>query len=226
MNLILKIIGVVIFTVVLLPYMLTNAYFENYQFVKDFKQGKIVVNQTEKIYIQENNALQDAIERVKNSIVVIQNPASGTMSGLVATADGNIITLASAIGVNGKVFLQGIQVDYKVVKTDKKNNLALLKIDKNNLQTVSFADIDRIKLGQRVFLAAATSPAMDNWLADEGIVTQIDEDSIKTNIIGKQMAVGGPLLGVAGELMGLNFIDSDGRISAIPISKIKEFLGL
>ena len=185
-----------------------------------------MVNQTERIYIQENNALQDAIERVKNSIVVIQNPASGTMSGLVATADGNIITLASAIGVNGKVFLQGIQVDYKVVKTDKKNNLALLKIDKNNLQTVSFADIDRIKLGQRVFLAAATSPAMDNWLADEGIVTQIDEDSIKTNIIGKQMAVGGPLLGVAGELMGLNFIDSDGRISAIPISKIKEFLGL
>lgn len=225
-------IGALVFVVVFLPYLLTNPYFENYQFVKDFKQGKITVNPIERVYIQENTALQSAIERAKNSVVVIQNPAGGIASGLIATTDGNIITLASAVNARGRIFLQGVQVNYVVVKIDKKNNLALLKTDKNNLQTVSFTDMDKIKLGQKVFMVAATSVAMDNWVANEGIIKEIQKDAavsmqaIRTNISEKPVVAGGALFNVAGELIGLNVIDAEGKISAIPIGKIKELLGL
>ncbi len=220
-------LGALVFNVSVMPYFLASTYFENFQFVKDFKQGKIVVTKTDQVYIQENTAIEDAIERVKNSVVVIEGKTNTL--GLVATSDGTIITLASAIGLNAngvKVFLQGQQVDFKVVKIDTNNNLALLKVDKNNLQTVGFTNTDSIKLGQKVFLVAPTSPAEDNWFAGEGIVQEVDATSIKTDITAKPAVAGGPLFNSAGELVGLNIIDKDGKVSAISISNIQNVLGL
>ncbi len=230
--LILGALGALIFNVFLLPYLLTSPYFENFQFVKYFKEGKIFVNKTEQVYIQENTAIEDSIQRVKNSIVTIQGlPAQAgktITSGLIATSDGIIITLANAIPTNGKfnVFLQGDRVNFKVVKIDNKNNLALIKIDKNNLQTIGFADLDKVKLGQKVFLLASTSTKQDNWFVNEGIIREIDKDTIKTNIKEISIVTGGPLFNLAGELVGLNFIDSENKISAVPINKIQELLGL
>lgn len=218
--------GALVFNVFLSPYFLASTYFENFQFVKDFKEGKIMVTKTDQVYIQENTALQNAIAKVKNSIVTVQG--NYVASGLVVTSDGNIITLASAVSPNARVtiFLQREQQTAKVTKIDYKNNLALLKIDKNNLQTVAFADAVNLQLGQRVFLAAPTSITQDNWLANEGIVREIDAGAIKTSMTEKPIVAGGPLFDVTGELVGLNFFDADGRISAIPVSNIQNLLGL
>lgn len=223
--LILGALGALIFNIFLLPYLLTNPYFADYQFVKDFKQGKIVVNQKESVYIQENTAIQDAIERVKNSVITIQG--NSLASGLIATSDGSIVTLASVIPVSGKlsVFLMGESVIFKVIKVDYKNNLALLKIDKDNLQTVAFANSANVRLGQRVFLVAPTSVKQDNWFVNEGMIRQIDAEVIKTNITEKPIVLGSPLFNSAGELLGLNFIDQEGKVSTIPTSKIQNLLG-
>jgi S1-C subfamily serine protease len=231
--------GALIFNTSLLPYFLASAYFDDFKFVKDYKEGKIVVNKTEQVYIQENTAIENAIERVKSSIVVIGVPSAQTgktiISGLIVTSDGTIITLANAVPTgrqaipadgNFKVFLQGESINFKVVKTDNKNNLALLKIEKSNLQTVGFASIDKIKLGQKVFLTAPTEAKQDNWFANEGIIREIDTEVIKTNISERPIANGSPLLNLSGELVGLNFIGSENKISAIPINKIQELLGL
>ncbi len=219
-------LGALFFNVSVLPYFLASTYFENFQFIKDIKQGKIVVNKTNQVYIQENTAIEDAVLRVEKSIVTIEG--NYMTSGLIATSDGSIITLASAIPSNSNfnVFLQGEQVDFKVIKVDYENNLALLKIDKNNLQTVGFTDSDKIKLGQKVFLVAPTSTKQDNWFANEGIIREIDANSIKTDIVEKPSVTGGPLFNSAGELIGLNFVNSEGKISAIPINKIQKLLGL
>ena len=217
-------LGALVFNVSAMPYFLASTYFENFQFVKDFKQGKLVVNKTDQVYIQENTAIQDAVERVKKSVVTIQGKTMA--SGLIATSDGSIVTLASAIKGNVKVFLAGELVDYKIIKIDSNSNLALLKISKNNLQTVGFASKDAVKLGQKVFLAVPTSPQQDNWFANEGIITEIDANVIKTSMKETAMAQGSPLFNVAGELVGLNFIDQEGKISAVPISNIQELLGV
>lgn len=221
-------LGALIFNVFLLPYLLTNPSFENYQFVKDFKQGKIFVNKTEQVYIQESTSVENAIKRVKDSVVTIQSPTLALSSGLIATSDGSIVTLASVIGTSGnvKVFFQGEAVSFKVVTVDYKNNLALVKIDKNNLQTVGFANAGNLSLGQKVFLVAPTSVKQDNWFANEGMVRQINPEAIKTTMVEKSVAGGAPLFNSAGELVGLGFIDKEGNISAIPINKIKNLLGL
>src|SRR5258706_8267779 len=104
-------LGALFFNVSVLPYFLASTYFENFQFIKDFKQGKIIINKTDQVYIQENTAIEDAVLKVEKSIVTIQG--NYMTSGLIATSDGTIITLASAIPSNGNfnVFLQGAQVN-------------------------------------------------------------------------------------------------------------------
>ncbi len=220
------IIGALVFVVFLLPYLLASPAFENYQFVKDFKQGKIVINQTDKIYIQENLALEQAIERVKGSVVMVL--ANRLTSGLIATSDGSVITLASTIGSSSSadIFWKGEKQTAKVVKIDWKNNLALLKIDKNNLQTVGLANSDSIKLGQKVFLVAPMEKTGNQWFANEGIISRLDADILMTNIASMPVLAGGPLFNMAGELVGLNFIGSDGKISAVSVDKIQSLLGL
>ena len=104
--------------------------------------------------------------------------------------------------------------------------MALIKADKNNLPTVGFVDFDKIKLGQRVFLTAVSSIKNNTWLANEGIVRSFDNTIIKTNIFEKSVISGSPLFNISGELLGLNYIDLDGKIVAVPVNVIKTFLGL
>ena len=94
------------------------------------------------------------------------------------------------------------------------------------MPTVGFANSTQLKLGQRVFLTAAVSLLQDEWLANEGIIRQITQTAIKTNITESRIVSGGPLFTIGGELAGLNFIDAEGKVSAVPINTIKAFLGL
>ncbi|MDO8529984.1 MAG: hypothetical protein Q7S10_01045 [bacterium] len=226
-TLILGALGALVFMVVLLPYLLTNPYFENYQFVKDFKEGKIIVNPKEEIYIQENTALQDAVARVQKSVVTFQS-AAGIRQGLLVTSDGLIVSLANGMALNGtvNVVIEGAPISAKVMKVDSQRNLALLKIEKQNLPTVGFASLAQLKLGQRVFLTSALTLLQDEWVANEGIIRQITVTSIKTNIAESRIVSGSPLFIIGGELAGLSFIDVEGKVSAVPIDIIKEFLGL
>lgn len=227
-------LGALLFNALVFPYMLSSPYFENYQFIKDFKQGKIVINQKESVYIQENTALQEAIDRVKKSVVVIQSPTRGLVSGFIASSDGNIITLADAVGAGGagSVFFEGQPVTVTSMKIDLQHNLALLKIDKNNLQTVGFASPDSTKMGQRIFLVAPAKTSGDAWLANEGIIREIEVlpngfgQVIKTNMKEAATANGSPLFNVAGQLVGLNMVDVSGNISAISVNSIQGLLGL
>ncbi len=246
MSIILKIIGVILlgalgallFNLFALPLLLTSPYFENFQFVKDFKEGKVVINQTERVYIQENTALENAIEKGKNSVVAVAG-YNGMMSGFIASSDGNIITLAGGIPASGSVsvVLNEEQVSANVVRVNRVANLALLKIDRNNLQTVGFADAQNIKLGQKVFLVAPIvanitslqslrQPEGDNWFVNEGILRQIGPESLQTTMTEKSIANGSPLFNVSAQLVGINMVLPDGKVSAIPVNKVQELLGL
>lgn len=223
--------GALLFNVFVLPYLLTNPYFERFQFVKDFKSGKIIVNPKEEIRIQENVALEEAILRASRSIVAIQGTGSGgalySGSGLIVTTDGLVLTLASLTPASSSfnVFLNGEKVNFKVQKKDSKNNLALIKIEKSNLPTVGFSDFNKIKLGQRVFFTGALTTKSGSFLANEGIIRNFDQNIIETNISEKSVVNGSSLFNIAGELVGLSYLESDGTVSAVPVNKIKEFLG-
>jgi S1-C subfamily serine protease len=213
-----------------LPYLFTNSYFERFQFIKILKEREIVVNPKEEITITENVALEKAIEKVKDSIIFVQSKSkTGKIlegSGIVLTSDGLILTLSDLVPQNyqTKIFLNNNEFVPKVLQ--RKNNLALLKIEEKNLKTISFADFEKIKLGERVFLIGEIfENQTPKKVVNEGIIKTFDEKIIQTNISESKNLRGSPLFDIEGQLIGLNTIDKEGKILAISIKEIRQFIG-
>lgn len=213
------------------PYFITP-YLENSN-----KENPVYITQNitkkEEIYIQENVALKNAIEKVEKTIVGIRTKTkTGNFlegSGVILTSDGLIITLAELVPSGGevKVFWEGKTPSFKFLKKDLKNNLALIKIDEKNLPTTGFADLEKLKLGERVFLVGVIfeKGLVSKKTVNEGIVKSFDQNFIETNILEKATLLGSSLFNIEGNLLGLNILDKEGRISVIPIYKIRDFSG-
>jgi len=192
----------------------------------------VPVIETKEITIEENTALQDAIEKIRKSIVAIKTETKEgktiTGSGLAVTNDGLVVTLSEIVPKKGNFvfFVDGQTPNWHILKRDEENNLALIKVEQSNLSTVAFVDFDQVRLGQRVFLLGIIFEKNGRLEAvNEGIVSSLSSDRIKTNIIEKSALSGSALFNIKGELLGLNVIDSEGKVTAIPVTKIRAFLG-
>ncbi|MDI6603321.1 MAG: serine protease [Patescibacteria group bacterium] len=222
---------------ILWPYFIERPLFYQYR----LEQSPVYLTERKEIYIQENIALKNAIERVEKVVIGIRTKTKAGKilegSGLILTADGLMVTLAELVPVGSafNFFIDGERIPFQILKRDLENNLALIKLEKNNLPTVGFANLEKLKLGERVFLVGATfinvtrqdlvTPDLQK-VVNEGIVTSFDQNSIKTNIFEKNVLAGSPLFDIEGKLLGLNMIDKEGKIITIPISQIRAFANL
>ena len=216
---------------ILWPYFVERPLFYQYR----LEQSPVYVTEIKEITIQENVALKNAIEKVEKVVIgaktVTKSQEVLEGSGLIVTADGLLVTLAELVpqGSNFSFFIEGQPANFQILKRDLKENLALVKIEKTNLPTVSFADLEKLKLGERVFLVGVIFESQKitrpGRVVNEGIVKSFSQDFIKTNIFEKNILKGSPLFNIEGEVLGINEIDSEGNIIAIPISKIKSFAG-
>ncbi len=212
---------------ILWPYFIERPLFEQYS----LEQRPVYVTERNEVTIQENTALQDSVEKVDKAVAGIVTQADGKTikgSGLVITADGLIVTLADLVPQGGKfsILVEGQPVSFTVLKRDLESNLALIKVEKNNLLTVGFANLDNLRKGQRVFLVGAfqTGQAIETTV-NEGMVKYFDKDTIYTNIMETTTLAGSALFNIQGEFLGLNTVDYWGRVSALPIDKIRSFAG-
>lgn len=209
------------------PYFVERPLFYQYRLEKN----PIYVTERKEIYIQENTALKNAIEKVEKVIVGIKTKTKkGNLegSGFILTSDGLIITLASLVpqGSDFSFFVEGQKVPFQILKRDLKEDLALIKVEKSNLPTTGFFDLEKLKLGERVFLIGTIFENEKlKTMVNEGIVKSFDQDFIETNIFEKNNLAGSPLFDIEGNILGLNKINEEGRIITIPISKIKSFAG-
>jgi S1-C subfamily serine protease len=214
---------------ILWPYFIERPLFYQYR----LEQSPVYLTEKKEIYIQENAALKDAIEKVEKVVIGVsaETKAGKTLegSGLILTADGLAVTSAELVpqGSVFNFFVDGERVHFQILKRDSENNLVLIKLERTNLPTVGFADLDKLKLGERVFLVGLTFEKEEiKEVANEGIVTSFDQNSIKTNIFEKGTLVGSPLFNIEGKVLGLNMVDKDGKVIATPISKVKELADL
>lgn len=210
------------------PYFIERPLFYQYR----LEQSPVYVTEKNEITVQENVALQNAVEKIEKVVVGLETKtkAGKTIegSGLIITSDGLMVTLAELVpqGANLLFFIDGNTPGYQILKRDSEKNLALIKLEEKNLLTIGFADFEKIKLGQRVFLVGAIIKNRSlQKTVNEGIIKTFNEDSIQTNILDKAVVKGSPLFDIEGKLVGLNVVDSGGAISAISIKKIKEFVG-
>ncbi len=220
--------GGIFATQVLWPYFVERPFFEKY----GLSQPPVYVTEIKEVILQENTALENAIEKVQNTVIgVTSKTQDGKIlegSGLVITSDGLIVTLSELVP-KGSVFyfyVGGKEVSYQILKRDVKLNLALIKVEKNNLPTAGFADMDKIKLGERIFLIGTVfASSTPESIVDEGIIKKIDTNYIKTNIVKTEGLSGSVLFDIGGSVVGLNELDNKGEVITIPVSKIKTFAG-
>jgi len=228
---ILGIFGGIFADQILWPYFIEKPLFYQYR----LEQSPVYVTEKKEVTITENIALQNAIEKVEKTIIGVQTKTkTGKIlagSGLILTSDGLVVTLADLVpqGGNSSFFVDGETASFQILKRDLKENLALIKIEKTNLPTVGFANFEKLKLGERVFLVGVIfknqKTTLPGYVVNEGIVKSFDENSIETNIFEKNNLTGSPLFDIVGNILGLNIIDKEGKVSAIPIPKIKSFAG-
>lgn len=202
------------------PYFVEKPLFSQYR----LEQSPVYVNETREVIVRENTALTSAIEKAEKSVVGVGNQGSG----LIVTSDGLIVTLAElALRNSVQVYLGGDEpVEAQVLKRDSENNLALLKIKSGNLPTVGFAAVDKLKIGERVFLLGFLNGLEGlRTAANEGAVRIINDKTIITNIQEEKKMKGSVLFNIGGEALGINEIGADGKVSSISIKVVKELIG-
>jgi S1-C subfamily serine protease len=222
------IVGGIFADQILWPYFVERPLFNEYRLEKN----PIYVTEVQEKIIQENSALKDSIEKVERSVVALETATQTEIlhgSGIILTSDGLVVTLAELVpqGANTEFFLDGKKVSFQILKRDLDKNLALVKLEKDNLSTVSFGDFENIDLGERIFIAGAifkSNQAVKG--VNEGIVTYLGKDTFQTNILEIASFSGSPLFNIKGEMLGLTTVDFWGRVSAIPVNEVRSFVGL
>ncbi|MBN2455728.1 MAG: DegQ family serine endoprotease [Sedimentisphaerales bacterium] len=156
-------------------------------------------------------------------------------SGFIVSADGHILTnnhvIKDAEDVTVKL-LSGKEYSAKVIGTDPDSDVALIKIDANNLSYLKLADSDKLEVGQWVL--AIGNPFGLSHTVTAGIVSAKGrgigltgyENFIQTDAAINFGNSGGPLIDLDGKVVGINtaIYGPGGNIGigfAIPINTAK-----
>jgi len=194
-----------------------------------------IINPTEKITIVENIAIEEAIDKVKSSLVAIHSYQNKNLinqgTGFFITSDGLLITsddLVSSRATQYLVFRNSNSLAATLVKRDLKNNMALFKVEEGNLPVVSMTGLVDLHLGERVILIGTELVSAHlNEFVNLGIIRSIGQQTLTLNLSEESsLANGSPLINIRGEVIGLNLVDSQGLLKTVPTDKIKEFIGL
>lgn len=217
----------------LLPYLATISPFSKIEFIRQARDGTTIINKTEEIIITENTALEEAVDKVSPCLVAIQayqnNKLISQGTGFIVTSDGLVITANDLVPVKANqylVFRNGHSLTAQVVKNDLEKDLVLVKVAESNLPVVSLAEVEDLRLGQRVILIGVDK-TKDNFsrFVNLGIIRSINQGILKLNLTEENsLANGGPLINIKGEVVGLNLIDQQGLIKTIPASRIKALI--
>jgi serine protease Do len=138
---------------------------------------------------------------------------SGVGSGFLISADGYIITNNHVVKNAIKVRIDTIDKEEflaKIVGTDPKTDLALLKIDGKNLPYIELGDSESVEVGEWVL--AIGNPFYQDLSVTAGIISakgrQLGaaeyEDFLQTDAAINQGNSGGPLVNLSGKVIGIN----------------------
>ena len=184
---------------------------------------------TREITIRDNEAIVSAVERIQRAVIGVKSPRTEG-SGVIVSSDGLVVTLASLVpaGADFSFYINGTALPYEVQKRDLVNNLALIKVEGSGLPTLEFSPANGPKNGERVFLIGTIFDNEDNIIksVNEGIVKRVEGNRIMTNIFEEKRLDGSTLFDIEGRVVGINSVAPDGRVTAVPISTIREFVGL
>jgi serine protease Do len=141
------------------------------------------------------------------------SPSRGVGSGFIVSSDGYVLTNAHVVANAGQVTVKlsdKREFQAKVIGTDRRTDVALIKIDASGLPAVRIGNPERLKAGE--WVAAIGSPfGLENTVT-AGIVSAKSRslpDGTYVPFIQTDVAInpgnsGGPLFNLNGEVVGIN----------------------
>lgn len=173
---------------------------------------------------------QDSVTSVEGTGFIIDK------SGLIVS--NNHVVQNSSL-VYTVILADGTRYPAKVVGLDKFDDIALLKIEAQNMPAIKFGDSSALETGQSVFAIGNSLGRYQNTVTRgvvSGLGRTLDVASYEDNLPRMQQLIqtdaainpgnsGGPLINMAGEVVGMNTVIDQGGSSigfAIPSSMIKD----
>ncbi len=195
------------------------------------------------------NQVTEAVERLSESVVSIDSvrvtrdfryglvPIEGKGSGLIIDRNGYVITNnhvideATRVQVHlkdGRTFLG------EVVGSDSSTDIAVIKVDADNLPAASLGDSEKLKVGQIALAIGNTLGLQGGPTVSMGVVSALGRplpgtDFIFEGLIQTDTAInpgnsGGPLADIGGNVIGMNTAMipfAQGVGFAIPVNTMK-----
>jgi serine protease Do len=161
----------------------------------------------------------------------------GQGSGFIVSRDGVILTNNHVVGDADKVTVtlqDGREFDAKLVGTDPHTDVAVIRIDADDLPALPLGDSDNLEVGE--WVVAVGNPFGLSHTITAGVVSAKGRSSVGIaeyeNFIQTDAAInpgnsGGPLVNLDGEVVGMNtaiYSRSGGYMGigfAIPINMVK-----
>jgi serine protease Do len=135
----------------------------------------------------------------------------GVGSGFILTSDGLVMTNAHVVEGADEVLVtltDKREFKARIIGTDKRTDVAVVKIEATGLPAVKIGDISRLKVGEWV-MAIGSPFGLENTVT-AGIVSAKQRDTgdylpfIQTDVAINPGNSGGPLLNMRGEVVGIN----------------------
>lgn len=164
----------------------------------------------------------------------------GTGSGFIISSDGILLTNAHVIDGADKVMVtlkDGQSFEGNVLGVDELTDIAVIKIDANNLPTVNFGKSSHLIPGEWA-IAIGNPLGLDNTVT-VGIISALGRSNTEVGIPDKRVKYiqtdaainpgnsGGPLLNAQGEVIGMNTAiraHGQGLGFAIPVETIQKIV--
>lgn len=165
-------------------------------------------------------SITGAVEQVGPSVVTVVGSASGqpvSGSGVIISSQGYILTnnhvvdLVSRLGI---ILADGTELPAEVIGTDRYADLAVLKTQTNLTFVANLGNSDMLKPGESVIAIGSPLGEFVNTVT-VGVISAtgrsldtgngfLMEDLIQTDAAINQGNSGGPLINLAGEVVGIN----------------------
>jgi serine protease Do len=140
-----------------------------------------------------------------------EDQPKGVGSGFILSADGYVMTNAHVVDGADQVMVtlpDKREFKARIVGSDKRTDVAVVKIDATGLPAVKIGDVSRLKVGEWV-MAIGSPFGLDNSVT-AGIVSAKQRDTgdylpfIQTDVAINPGNSGGPLINMRGEVVGIN----------------------